>query len=296
MDVRACRCMWVGGCPWVWVTQGLLMDTLCLAGALVLVLLVRWATRVPSPAARGLPIELVEEALLGLVFLECRLLRRGIRQHFAESFDGGRTQRLGHLNLEGDQHLPFVEWVPVLRHALTGDGHGRPGLNDMPRLGLHQQRPPVQLLHGELKPTQGLLEADLLLHAQVLARALKTVMILLLQHNDHISWNLDVRVLVPFPVECDLVVLAHALLYVHFKDLLFLRHAVAGASATFVLLLDLGPLSFTTGALGLHLLDHGAHLAHNHLDPCPLAVTAHRRRPLLLGATPLALLADDLLV
>mmetsp|Transcript_82482 Transcript_82482/g.197898 ORF Transcript_82482/g.197898 Transcript_82482/m.197898 type:complete len:350 (-) Transcript_82482:408-1457(-) len=148
-------------------------------------------------------------------------------------------------------------------------GHG---LHDLTWLCLDEKLPTVQVRELHLEAAEGLDQGDLALHVEVGAFPLEVVVLLLLQHEDHIS-GVCIRVLVCHFPEGDLVAIWRALLHVHLQHLPLLLRLEALALAT------------TGVALRLHLLNHGPH-AHD-LDLHAAAVAF----PTLLDAL---LLVDDL--
>mmetsp|Transcript_11556 Transcript_11556/g.20873 ORF Transcript_11556/g.20873 Transcript_11556/m.20873 type:complete len:303 (+) Transcript_11556:1743-2651(+) len=182
-------------------------------------------------------------------------------------------------------------------HPFTRDGLGLTRSDDLAGLGLDTQDTAIQLLHRERKATERLNQGDGLLHVQVLTLTLEALVLLFLQYNNDISWDLDVRVLVSLTRESDLVIVLHALIHIDLQDFLLLGNTVPVASGASVFGVHCHTLTLASGACSLHLLHHPrAQLPHHDADTLATAVTAGTSFPLLFGARPVTSLADDLLV
>jgi hypothetical protein len=167
-------------------------------------------------------------------------------------------------------------------------------LDNLAREDVDNEDSVIQVGNVELSTGKGSDQVNLGIVKQVVAAALETLMLLLLQHNDHIArdsaWGL-----ISFAAEDNLPAIFHATINVDLKNLANLCD-LAGIAA-FALVLGVDDLSFTTAVAAglLNLLHHRAHLSQH--DSVALAITGIAGLDsAFLATSTAALFTDDVLL
>jgi hypothetical protein len=165
------------------------------------------------------------------------------------------------------------------------------GLDDLSRHDRDVQHPLVQVLNQELSPSNSRQQVHLCLAEQIIPFPLESRVLLLLQHNHHIS-RLDPRTLVALAREPNLLPRLHPLVDVHLEHLALAVDLLAVTRLAPVFGVHHLPAALAFVTRLLDLLDHRTDLTEHHLDTLP-AARCTGGDGALFAAAAFAGLADD---
>lgn len=216
-------------CAWTLLVHAL---RLLATWATIVVIFVIGLALVPAAGARaGVRMQI---ALLGFLGVIVGLHACWFGEDLEQYLLGGVIDFIGHFDGKGDVQVTLVERVAVLGHPFVGNALRLAWFDNVTGLGLHEQDPPIQMLHREREAAQCLLEGDGLIHPEVLAFSGELGMFLFLQHDEDIA-GFDIRRLIALLRESNLLAMNHALLDVDLDSLLCLANSVSGTLGTPIL-------------------------------------------------------------
>jgi hypothetical protein len=139
----------------------------------------------------------------------------------------------------------------------------RTWFDDLSAWDLDLEDPVVEMLDEERPSSDGREQIDVLLGKQIVPPSFKSIVGLLVNHNDHIS-RLYSRRLIGLSVKLDGLAVLHPLVDMNFEHLALSDDLLALTRLAPTLGLDLLPFSIAIGASLLDLLHHGSELSRDH--------------------------------
>merc|ERR1719340_181275 len=217
------------------------------------------------------------------------------RKDFRQSISnlGVEVGREDHVELQ--DHPPLLEWVSVLRHALTLNLLQVASLDDFSSNSLDDEGSIVQRLNCLLHTSKRLSQVDVHLDDEVLAASLELIVSFLVQDDNDVPW-FQSWFLVALAAECNLLSVLHTFVHLDLQDLSLPVHLPPVTFLAPQLGVNSLPLAVTLLTHGLYLLHHaGAELLDPNLHPSSAAGGTFLHSPSLASQT-VASITDDVLL